>query len=272
MDLQSTSRSFTVGGAFAHAFGIIADNFVVFTVIQMAAWIALGAVQLLAYLGGAFAEGQPATALTVAGVIFAIIAGVFWIGLSQALGAYGGLCRLEGRKAGLKDAWSAGWRYAFPSGFIVILTLIATYIGTLFFIFPGILVAVFFCMTVPALVIDKAGFGAFGRSAGISENYRFGLFGFLLLSRIAILAGAFILYSLLMALIGVVAAPFKDGGGIAEAATPAFVAVFLLSGLAAGVVISTAALAFGAAAAAPYVSFRQKAFERSREKLAELFA
>jgi len=72
-------------------------------------------------------------------------------------------------------------RSAFP---IVILTTVAgllTGIGAVFLVIPGLWIYAVFSVIVPAIVIERAGFGAMGRSAKLTKEYRWPVLGTLLL-------------------------------------------------------------------------------------------
>lgn len=272
MDLQGPRRSFDIGKAFSFAFTIFGENFNVFISLQLATGFVLAVLQVIAVLGGGFAiygagnepaESAGGNAFLILTMVVLAAGAAFAIGLSQALGAYGGLCVLEGRKAGFRDAWSVGWRNALPAAGIVLVTTVATWLGSLLFLVPGFVVMVFLSMAVPALVIDKAGWGAFGRSAMISENYRLPLLGYLLLSRIGIVVVGLVFY-FLTSFMTFLTAPGSDYPAVAIVAV-------LIGAVLQMAVFAAASLAFGAATAGAYVAFRQKTFSGGKEQMAALF-
>ncbi len=62
-----------------------------------------------------------------------------------------------------------------------IITGILTIIGWVMLVVPGIWLYAVFSVVVPAIVIDRAGFGAIGRSAELTKNYRWPIVGALIL-------------------------------------------------------------------------------------------
>lgn len=81
---------------------------------------------------------------------------------------------------------------------IVVLTVIVTILATIgmaLLIVPGLWVFAVFLVVTPAIVIDRAGFGAMGRSARLTKEYRWPIVGalvllFIIFFLLAIAAGA----------------------------------------------------------------------------------
>ena len=67
-----------------------------------------------------------------------------------------------------------------------IVTTILYFIGLVFLVVPGIWIYAVFSVIVPAIVIDRAGFGAMGRSATLTKNYRWPIIGALILMGLCI--------------------------------------------------------------------------------------
>lgn len=80
---------------------------------------------------------------------------------------------------------------------VVILTIVATIafgIGFALLIVPGLWIYAVICVTVPAIVIDRAGFGGLGRSARLTKGYRWPIVGavilmFLIIMGVGMVAG-----------------------------------------------------------------------------------
>lgn len=79
---------------------------------------------------------------------------------------------------------------------ILVLSIITTIlysVGLLLLVVPGIWVYAVFSVIVPAIVIDKAGFGAMGRSATLTKNYRWPIIGALILMILCIVLVVFVI-------------------------------------------------------------------------------
>ncbi|PVB61228.1 hypothetical protein [Labrenzia sp. 011] len=73
---------------------------------------------------------------------------------------------------------------------VAILSLVAGLlagIGTLLFVIPGLWLYAVFSVMVPAVVIERVGFGGLGRSARLTKQYRWPIIGALLLALILII-------------------------------------------------------------------------------------
>ena len=67
---------------------------------------------------------------------------------------------------------------------IVVLSLvigILVGIGFMLLIIPGLLLYAMFCVTTPAIMIERVGFGGMGRSASLTKGYRWPIIGVLIL-------------------------------------------------------------------------------------------
>lgn len=84
---------------------------------------------------------------------------------------------------------------------IVVLTLLITLLASvamLALIVPGLYVYAMFSAAVPAIVIERAGFGALGRSAALTKNYRWSVLGaFLIMVVIAVLTSSVIQFGVI---------------------------------------------------------------------------
>jgi hypothetical protein len=81
------------------------------------------------------------------------------------------------------------------------------YLGLILLIIPGLLLMAMWFVIVPAIVVDGSGFGAFGRSASLTKEYRWPLIGLLCLFFIA-----FWLIGMAMALVQLPLIMMGDGG------------------------------------------------------------
>jgi hypothetical protein len=107
-----------------------------------------------------------------------------------------------GRKARIGSYFSAAV-VNLPA--IVVLSIVTTIlysIGMLFLIVPGIWIYAVYSVIVPAIVIDRAGFRAMGRSAALTKNYRWPIIGALILMILCIFLVVFVIAFSAMAAIG----------------------------------------------------------------------
>lgn len=108
--------------------------------------------------------------------IFSMIAYGLTIGLLVQL-AYDAK---QNRNRSIGDYFSPAIRGLFP---LVVLSLavgILAGLGAILLVLPGLWVYAVFSAVVPAIVIERAGFGAMGRSAALTKEYRWPILGTLL--------------------------------------------------------------------------------------------
>jgi len=87
----------------------------------------------------------------------------------------------EGGKASFAESAAAGLSVALPLVALAILSGIATGIGFMLFVVPGVMLALAWAVTTPALVEERLGvFEAFGRSRTLTRGARWKIFGLLL--------------------------------------------------------------------------------------------
>ena len=88
-------------------------------------------------------------------------------------------------KVGNPVSIGAGIQSAFSNLVPVIICMllggIGIYMGLLLVLIPGLILAAMWFLIVPAIVVEKAGFGAFKRSAQLTKEYRWPLIGLLAL-------------------------------------------------------------------------------------------
>src|SRR5579859_6756308 len=104
---------------------------------------------------------------------FAWIVGILISALLQAALIHGTIADLNGRPASLGDCLETAIRNVLPLIGIGIATTIATFVGLLLFVVPGIILALALCVSAPAQVVEGHGvFGAMGRSSDLTRNHR----------------------------------------------------------------------------------------------------
>ena len=91
------------------------------------------------------------------------------------------------RVGGVGGYFAPALRHAVPILILVlVITIIAT-IGFMLLVLPGLWIYAVFCATIPAVVIESAGFGAMGRSSRLTKGYRWPIIGAMILFGIIII-------------------------------------------------------------------------------------
>lgn len=139
----------------------------------------LGQIGLRAAVFQNFRQGQYA----LAGVL-GIVLGLLWLvasgALVQATVAHG-----QGRPAELREMLQVGILRCLPLFAVYVLFLLGVWIGIIFLVVPGIMLAVTWSVCLPAIVTEQPGvFGAFGRSRALTKGARWHVFGILLLAAV----------------------------------------------------------------------------------------
>jgi hypothetical protein len=107
----------------------------------------------------------------------ALVTGLFGV-IMQATIIYGTVSDLNERKVSLADSLSVGLRAFLPILGLGILMGLAIMLGFILLIVPGLMLAIAWCVAVPAYVVEQPGIiGAFGRSAALTRGNRWRIFG-----------------------------------------------------------------------------------------------
>ena len=126
----------------------------------------------------------------------------------------------------LGDYLASAMAVAVPLVLCSIGATIATMFGLILLIVPGIMLLVMWSVLTPAIVIERAGFGSFSRSAQLTSGYRWPLTGALLLMIVIIIVigAAFEIVSFIVPSLGVTWIIAKES--ISGALTMAFSGIF----------------------------------------------
>lgn len=122
---------------------------------------------------------------------------------------------LTGRRANLGESLAVGLRYFLPLVGITLIAGIGCFVGAVFFIVPGVLLALALSVAAPAAVMERTGvFGALSRSIELTRNHRGAIF--------ALSLGYFVVVWLIEMVVGALIAAFSfaslAGGGRAVVA------------------------------------------------------
>lgn len=114
----------------------------------------------------------------VAVSLVSMIVSLILLGLVQGALVRATIAFTERRRASFAECASIGLSFALPVVGLMILLVIAVYIGLIFLIVPGVILFVMWAVASPALVAERTGvFGAFGRSRQLTKGARWKVFG-----------------------------------------------------------------------------------------------
>jgi hypothetical protein len=85
-----------------------------------------------------------------------------------------------GRPVRLGFYFTTALHHLVPVLFCALIATILVYLGFVLVLVPGLWVLAVFFVIVPAIVLEDAGFGAFGRSSRLTKGYRWPIVGYVL--------------------------------------------------------------------------------------------
>ena len=178
-----TPREFAVGHVISNGFRIFFANIVPFGLISLIIFIPYILLIIAAARGDIPAEGSTVDLGTrVLGLLLSYV-------VTGAI-AYGAFNDMRGRRIGTGECLSRGLAVMFPILGVAILTGIAVLLGFIALIIPGLFLLTVLWVAVPVAVVERPGvFEALRRSAALTENYRWQVFGILMVL-VAINVGA----------------------------------------------------------------------------------
>jgi len=199
----ATGGALDIGRVIQQLFRVLGRNFVTFLALAVLLAgipaILLGLLQM-----NVMARGQLFAWQSLLG---SLVAGLFGL-ILQGTVIYGTVTDLNNRRAGVVDCLSVGLRSFLPLLGIGILLYAAIIAGTMLLIVPGLMLAVAWCVAVPAYVVEQTSlFGAFGRSAELTRGNRWRIFGLFIIYFVA-----FLILELVTGMFGSVARMSSGGG------------------------------------------------------------
>lgn len=189
------------GRIIKHTFGAIQHNaasFAILAVILAGLPALLSITGIVGFLGQAskFAtRGGPApdlaafSAMAAPGALFGVggLIGLVTNAILQGAIIFGAASYFNGRPASLRECFNAGGRSCLPLIGLFIVMGVAVFFGFLFFIVPGVMMALAWVAATPVLVVERTGvFAALGRSADLTRGRRWPILGLVILSSVAI--------------------------------------------------------------------------------------
>jgi hypothetical protein len=213
----AAAGTFRLADVFSKALAIYGRRFGPFIVLTAIALVpqylttsAIG--HAIGYAGGPFGAVR-AVSVLVSTVCWSIASGAIIYGVVQ---------ELRGRAFSIADSIQIALHRLLPMVGVAICTSILIGLATILLIFPGMMVACAYYVSMPACVAERTGvFESMSRSAYLTKGYRWQVFGMFLL----ILVGAFVL-GMIVGLVFALTGTGRFGSQIAARAIFAIVGAF----------------------------------------------
>ncbi len=182
----ATAPGFNIGRAVGRTFSALWKNLATFGLTTLLAVVAFGVIFVVVnvVVAAIAITAKVDTASQGSAWSFALANAVLLplqLGFITSMLVDGGVTAMSGGKPKFGAMLAAGARNMLPVGGLLVLMAAAIWIAWLFFVVPGVILTLCWAAVVPAQVIEKKGFGAFGRSFDLTRNQRGAIFGFSLL-------------------------------------------------------------------------------------------
>jgi hypothetical protein len=217
-DTSTRRAKLEIGRVFSTTFAVVGRNLRPFALVAFL----FGALPGLVTLGVQTALGmnsmRPGPASILVGLPFGLIAFACAM-ISQSALMLMTVADLDGKPVAVRPALIRGVRAILPLLGLAIVYTVACGFASVLLIVPGVMLALAWCVSAPAYVIENRGvFAAFSRSAALTKGSRWRLFGLFLILLI-------IFYGVEIAAIGL----FGGFGGLAKSlANGSAISVFQL--------------------------------------------
>ena len=99
----------------------------------------------------------------------------------QAGVAFAVVRHLRGGIPGFLETFVQSLRMLFPAVLVTVVVAVATGIGFLLLVVPGVVISLVLWVAVPAAVVERSGLRALGRSAQLTDGYKGQIFGLALI-------------------------------------------------------------------------------------------
>lgn len=265
------SGKLDIGRVISGTLQVIGRNLVSFSVLGLLLsglpTAVISIIQLTAFRGQT--EAMAAGSFNMSPAYFTsmgmgVLAALITTAILQGALIYGTVQDLNGQRPSIGAALATGLRSFLPLLILTVLLVLAIACGMVALLVPGIMMACAWCVAVPALVAERTGvFGAFGRSADLTRNNRWRIFGLFVLVWVILL----VIGLVFGALTGITAV-----AGAASGADPVAVALNPVN-IVISVIQQTISAVIGAAfAAVLYVELRKARDGAGPQWLAEIFS
>ncbi|QDL91049.1 hypothetical protein FDP22_04160 [Paroceanicella profunda] len=196
-----------VGTLISEAFSILLRRFVPLVLLALVPVLVVSLIQrvlLTPDLGAPDGPDMEAMTLASEGWRIAVngILGVIGPSLVTALVVQAAFDTRLGRPLDIGRYVSSTLRNIVPLLVLGFAASLAILVCLGFVLVPGLWLAAVLCLTVPAVVIERAGFRAMGRSQALTKNYRWPLVGLGLLTAIIVMVFSLVLQAGLALLLG----------------------------------------------------------------------
>lgn len=187
-----TPHGLSVGNVFGRSVNVIKANpvatlgltFAVTVLQQVSTYYAIGDIRR----AGAMTGGMSAL-FTISGIVSMAL----WLIVMGAL-VHAAIAQDQGRKVHIPEILRLGAQRALPLFAVQVLFLLGVWLGSILLIVPGVILAVMWSVSVPAVAAEKTGvFGAFGRSRELTKGARWRVFGIGLLTLVIYLLASILI-------------------------------------------------------------------------------
>lgn len=219
---------FSIGRVINRLFSVLGRNLVMFLLLSA---LLVGAPTALVNIGQLSMEtaagSGTAFAAQLALVFGGLIVSVVCNAMLQGAVIHATVNDLAGRKVSFGESLAVGLRFFLPLVGISLIVGVGCGLGVIFFIIPGILLALVWCVAAPVEVMERVGvFGALSRSLELTRNHRGAIF--------VLGLGYFVLVWIVEAAITAVALTIGLGAGLTAAGGRALAGVQTIAWVQAG--------------------------------------
>ena len=171
---ETAAPHFEIERVVRRTFSVIKNNLLVFALLSLLAAIPSAALTWAEPTTGASFFDVNAIALTAAAWLVYVVS----MFVLQAALVHGTIAELNGRRASFADCLSTGLKHFVPLLLIAIIYFFVVFCGLIFFVVPGLIVAVMLSVAVPVRVVEHTGvLVSFDRSQGLTKGHRWAIFG-----------------------------------------------------------------------------------------------
>ena len=187
--------AFSVGDIIRTSFAVYFSNLPAFLPLTLVVFLPAFAVVLLPdsssvnnppTLPDPNEVGDPEAVFAVLGPLYLVLIResfadwlcAFWL---QAALAYGVVRHLRGGHAGFTESLVQFVRRMVPASAIAVIVAVVTSLGFLFFIVPGVILALILWVAAPAVVVERSGLRALSRSGELTRGFKGQIFGLALI-------------------------------------------------------------------------------------------
>lgn len=198
-NISTPPPSFGVGKVLSDAFQVFTKSALPLIAIMggsavVSSLMVVGVGGGAALAGGGVMNGGGQVVVTIISLLLTVIA----FGACALVSYESG----HGRPVSISDALRAGAAQVLPLAVLSVVFYFVLVVLTMLFIVPGIWIMGVWSATVPAIMIERAGFGSLGRSARLTKGYRWPVIGTMLLIGLITVIGSAITLNIVYALIG----------------------------------------------------------------------